>query len=65
MSDGCPILVLTDGGDHLYETCPALRRSLARWGGKARRCDNPTCDPLDCTVCGWCRRVWKARHSDA
>jgi len=53
----CPILVCTNG-DHLYETCPAVRRN----------CDRPIpcvaagCDPLAPTVCGWCRRVWRARQ---
>jgi hypothetical protein len=57
----CCVIVLPGGaGDHLYTTCPAFRRHSARPG--ALRCIAPGCDPLDPTVCGWCRRVWKARH---
>lgn len=31
--------------------------SAARW-----RAALVGCDPLDETVCGWCRRVWEATH---
>jgi len=50
--------------DHLYETCPARRRSLP----ELERYDMPTgqgwgtVDPLGTDVCGWCVRVWKARN---
>jgi hypothetical protein len=59
----CPIIVCAEGGDHLYETCPHLRREVGHRGTTAISCTcSGTCDPLDATVCGWCRRVWAARH---
>jgi hypothetical protein len=39
--------------DHLYPTCPALR-------GKGR-VGRGAIDPEDPDVCGWCKRVWRAR----
>jgi hypothetical protein len=56
----CPIIVLPAGTDHLYEACPGFQRGIDR--PRALPCVTRGCDPLDETVCGWCRRVWKARH---
>ncbi len=49
--------------DHLYEECPARRRSLPelRLGGHDRQ-GYGTVDPLGTDICGWCRRVWLARN---
>ena len=60
----CPIIVCTHGGDHLYETCPNFQREAARHGENAMscNCEGRVCNPLDDSVCGWCRRVWKARN---
>lgn len=47
--------------DHIYENCPAGRR------GGARKADT-TLYPDACVgrswgdICGWCARVWRARH---
>lgn len=49
--------------DHLYEGCPGRRRSLPelrRYGWDHQGLG--TIDPLGTDVCGWCVRVWKARH---
>jgi hypothetical protein len=61
----CPIIVCAEGGDHLYETCPHARRESVRFGARAVACvcSSKDCDPLDETVCGWCRRVWRSRHA--
>ncbi len=58
----CPLIVCSNGRDHLYETCPHFQRdrqhgAYTQWGCTCKY----RCDPLDETVCGWCRRVWKAR----
>ncbi len=59
----CPIIVCAEGGDHLYETCPHLQREAVRREESTMGCTcSGSCDPLDETVCGWCRRVWAARH---
>jgi len=59
----CPIIVCPMGADHLYETCPHCQRDTQLGGSKQLECGcNYPCDPLDESVCGWCRRVWKARH---
>lgn len=54
--------------DHLYQRCPALQRLKAgptplrypdmRFG---KRYVIPV-DPLEANICGWCRRVWKAKQ---
>lgn len=60
----CPIIVCSMGGDHLFESCPHFQREAARFGENARSCtcEGRACNPLAETVCGWCRRVWKARY---
>ena len=58
----CPLIVCSLGHDHLYESCPHFQREAAACGENAITCTIPGCDPLAETVCGWCRRVWKARH---
>lgn len=49
--------------DHLYELCPARVRSRKEleqvgWWKRGRG----TVDPDWEGICGWCRRVWKARN---
>ncbi len=54
--------------DHLYLTCPGLAKAF----GQPRCCERHpfsigdkaigTVDPLGPDICGWCRRVWLARH---
>jgi hypothetical protein len=44
--------------DHVYSTCPALSRSawpLKRGSGRLY--------PEAGDVCGWCRRIWRARKA--
>lgn len=67
------------GPDHIYATCPALAR-VKPWPGAKLDNDrqvvddwtwprrflgevNPEDDP-DGDVCGWCKRVWRARRDD-
>lgn len=47
---------ITDYGDHIYPTCPALKRS-----GQARR-GQGRLYPEAGDVCGWCLRVWRSRQ---
>jgi len=59
----CPLIVCFMGRDHLYERCPHFQRDARLGGSKRWDCTcHPPCDPLDESVCGWCRRVWRARH---
>jgi len=59
----CPIIVVPDGIDHLYRECPRFRRESIGNEPKQLDCScRDRCDPLDDTVCNWCRRVWRARH---
>ena len=52
--------------DHLYENCPARRRTVMptkqriEWDKQGAG----TVDPLGTDICGWCRRVWIARNPD-
>ncbi len=41
--------------DHLFPTCPGLRRKELRVGRGAIH-------PEAGDICGWCLRVWKARR---
>lgn len=73
-----PVLVLVDPedgvpwwfglrADHLFEDCPARRRSLPRmreWGGPDGQ-GRGLVDPLGTDICGWCQRVWRARNPAA
>lgn len=58
----CALLVCWLGADHLYRECPHYRRQAGPDERDALACNFLGCDPLDETVCGWCRRVWEARH---
>lgn len=59
----CPIVVCPGGADHLFGSCPHLRRDARQLGQVVRTCTcGDRCDPQDVTVCGWCRRVWTARN---
>ena len=63
--DGIPFWFAPDGGvgrDHLIVTCPALQRESK---GRPVRGRGPVGDPYDLSVCGWCRRVYRARARDA
>ncbi|MGA4989906.1 hypothetical protein [Nonomuraea bangladeshensis] len=44
--------------DHVYATCPALKRS-----GTPLRRGQGRLYPEAGDVCGWCVRVWRARKS--
>lgn len=46
--------------DHLYLACPGLKRSL---GGAEPQTGNGALYPDAGDVCGWCRRVWRARRN--
>ena len=46
--------------DHLIDTCPALRKETH--GAPPREGRGSIADIEDVSVCGWCRRVWKARN---
>jgi hypothetical protein len=46
--------------DHIYPHCPHLRRSLA---GADPQQGQGALYPDAGDVCGWCRRVWRARRS--
>lgn len=46
--------------DHVYPDCPHLRRSL---GGDDPQQGSGALYPDAGDVCGWCRRVWRARRS--
>lgn len=48
--------------DHLFRTCPALQRESK---GKVRKMETPVGDPYGWGVCGWCQRVYRARHKAA
>jgi len=52
---------LGDVADHVYPTCPALRRSLP--AGKQPRAGIGHLYPEAGDVCGWCLRVWRARKA--
>ena len=58
----CSLLVCWQGADHLYRECPHYRRLAGPDESEAMLCRYDGCDPLDETVCGWCRRVWEARN---
>jgi hypothetical protein len=49
------------GPDHLYPTCPALARTKPWGDGWPRPCSADV-DPDGTDLCGWCVRVWHARH---
>jgi hypothetical protein len=51
-------------GDHLYATCPALRKTAIKFSdeGEPVQGGGDIGDPYDYSVCGWCRRVHRARH---
>ena len=51
---------LGEFSDHIYRTCPALRRSMR--GAEPRR-GRDVLYPDAGDVCGWCARVWRARRS--
>lgn len=46
--------------DHIYVVCPGLRRSL---GDAEPQQGEGALYPDAGDVCGWCRRVWRARRS--
>lgn len=48
--------------DHLYQTCPALRRSLRP--GEEPVQGSGALYPEAGDVCGWCVRVWRARRQE-
>lgn len=53
--------------DHLYRTCPALNREAnSKWhrahGDTEIKQGLGTIDPQGYGLCGWCKRVWKARN---
>jgi hypothetical protein len=54
---------LAPGGptDHIYPTCPGLRRSLRE--GEQPRQGLGALYPDAGDVCAWCCRVWRARRS--
>ena len=53
--------------DHLYRTCPALRRTIPRWANPdswvGRQLVGEV-DPEGTDICGWCRRKWLARDAE-
>lgn len=50
------------GPDHLYPNCPILQQTTP-WGdhGWPRQALGRA-DPHGTDICGWCVRVWDARH---
>ncbi len=55
--------------DHLYSDCPSMKKAHAAvvhgadgpgvlWVGRELITE---VDPMGTDICGWCRRVWKAR----
>jgi hypothetical protein len=51
-------------GDHIYERCPGRLRSLLTLvkAGLDQASTIWELDPEGTDVCGWCRRVWRARN---
>jgi len=50
---------VSDYADHIYDTCPGLRRGLH---GRSPRRGCGALYPEAGDVCGWCLRVWRARQ---